>query len=115
MAVDSSAAHGTAPVPGPWVGRDGQPPVVSDADRKACEALGGTVRQTGFIVQACTYPAPDAGALCSRGDECAGKCVVPDDTPAGTRLTGRCSDEVNRGGCVNFIVNGVATGLLCVD
>jgi len=101
---------------GPWTARPDGTVDISASERARCTALGGTITQTGFITHACTYPAPDAGKACTGSDQCAGKCIaVRDDAESGETAAGACSALVNRGGCANFIENGKASGMLCVD
>lgn len=102
-------------VPGPWVATSDGKTNISATDRKSCSAVGGEIRQTGFINFSCVYPAPDAGKHCTDGSQCTGKCLAPEETAPNVRAEGKCSDRENRGGCANFVINGVATGMLCVD
>lgn len=101
---------------GPWTARPDGTVDISAAERARCTALRGTITQTGFITHACTYPAPDAGKACTGSDQCVGKCLaIQDDAGSGEAAAGACSALVNRGGCANFIENGKASGMLCVD
>lgn len=114
--ADTGAPAGKADkVPGPWVATSDGKTNITAADRERCSTVGGEIRQTGFINFSCVYPAPDAGKHCSDGSQCTGKCLAPEETEPNVRAEGKCSDMVNRGGCANFIINGVATGVLCVD
>jgi hypothetical protein len=110
-----ASADKVAKVPGPWVSTSDGKTNITAADRERCSAVGGEIRQTGFINFSCVYPAPDAGKRCTDGSQCNGKCLAPEETAPNVHTEGQCSDMVNRGGCANFVINGVATGMLCVD
>jgi len=110
------AASGEETKLGPWPARPDGTVDISASERARCTALRGTITQTGFSTHACTYPAPDAGKACTGSDQCVGKCLaLQDDAEAGAAAAGACSALVNRGGCANFIENGKASGMLCVD
>ena len=114
------------PVPGPWssapcpLGNTSGAthcgdPVITDHDRAACSAVGGSIETVGFLTSACVYPAPDAGHACKDSSECAGPCVTLSEAKAGERVVGQCTALVNEGGCANYVEKGHAVGLLCAD
>ena len=89
-------------------------------DEKArCEAAGGTVERAGRAGwERCVQPFPDAGKVCSDGDDCLGDCRLPvsagnlaPDTPA----QGVCQPTDSFFGCHTIIEDGKVAGSLCVD
>jgi hypothetical protein len=115
-----------ASVPGPWSSipcppagaSDESPcgdPIITDREQAACDALRGSIEKVGFFSSACVYPAPDAGRTCTDSSQCKGACVIPSEADTGESVIGHCAALVNAGGCANYVENGRATGLLCVD
>ncbi|MEM7729611.1 MAG: hypothetical protein AAF311_10095 [Pseudomonadota bacterium] len=89
---------------------------LSEADRTACLASGGTVERAGILgAERCTRPYGDGGMACIDSNQCQGQCRTDLDTPAGTPVTGVCQANDNPFGCFAEVVAGRAGPGLCVD
>lgn len=85
-------------------------------DRDACEAGGGEVRQEGMLgMYRCVTPFADAGKACRSASDCAGKCLVKDDSPVGGEAVGACQANDSPFGCYAEIEDGKVTTAICVD
>ena len=77
---------------------------------RACARAGGM--QTGIVGQACVFPVPDAGKVCTDGGQCSsGECLAETDEAT----LGKCGGYTTNFGCAARLVNGKADGVLCVD
>lgn len=115
-----------APPPPPPV--DSGPTSIEDARRKswdeidhrACNAMGGEVRQDGMMgLYRCVTPFADAGKVCRDASDCMGQCRTSDDVTdydaAPGSQVGKCQVNDSPFGCYGTIERGTATAMLCVD
>lgn len=94
---------------------------LSDADRRACEAQGGTVRRAGMLGgETCIRPYADGGKACTDSAQCEGECRereglgAPASDPQAP-VAGVCQADDNPFGCYSVIENGVVAYGICVD
>lgn len=107
-------------------------PLPTDAERQACDALGGRMQQVGMLGSyQCIVRYADAGKRCIDGDQCQGDCRVEDTLPpppqpgepaVATPLPspqsateGVCQTDSNHFGCYTRIEDGKAEATICVD
>lgn len=96
------------------------PFAMSEEDRAACEAEGGSVAR-GLGPAVCSYPTPDAGKSCTSGDDCAGHmCIaysITADAPPpvpGAPLRGQCAPQSVMFGCIPILEDGERVEI-CID
>lgn len=91
--------------------------VLDAAQLRACRARRGEAVNVRFHVQACQWPTRDAGQPCTDSAACEGTCDAPWGTAMDARLVGACSAKATdlRGGCLNEVVDGRASGDICVE
>ena len=92
----------------------------TDAERNACEAVGGIVRPAGMLGgDHCIQNLPDAGTACSDASDCLARCVIEgnnaDGLDFGAPVTGVCEATDEMFGCTALVNNGQYEGTLCVD
>ena len=86
-------------------GPQGKP--LTDADRAACLAQGGTVGRGGLLPdEICFRPMPDAGQACTRATDCEGMCLADTMT---------CSKVSPVFGCFEFMDEQGRKQAICVD
>lgn len=97
-----------APAPAPQ-------PAAQSADA-SCAARGGTLQPVGRLQrQTCVVPYADAGKTCSDKADCQGACIAEGNLEAQGAVTGQCQKTNVQFGCYAKIVDGKATGAICVD
>src|SRR5258706_16157390 len=86
-------------------------------DKAACEALGGKWGRFGLVERDdCDLRSDDAGTECTDSIQCLSGCVADAKIPAGTETKGHCFERtIMRGHCENFVREGRAGGVRCVD
>lgn len=86
-------------------------------DQASCEARGGRWGRWGeYVKEECQYRTRDAGKTCLDSSGCESVCVTEDSVPAGQEARGECWEwKIERGYCLNFIQDGKAQGVTCVD
>ncbi len=92
----------------------------AEIDQDACKAKGGDVRAEGMMgMPRCVTPYSDAGDICSSTSDCGGKCLgddnVTDYNARAGEMKGVCAANDSPFGCYAEIIDGTATGFLCVD
>lgn len=100
------------PEPGPDEGTPtGRQPlsIPEEVTIKGCRESGG--QRDGLAGAVCTFPATDAGKICTDSDDCEGRCEAGDPTAA----IGTCSARISPFGCYSEMRDGVAQPALCVD
>ena len=86
------------------------------AERRICEAAGGSVMPAGRLgADNCIQQLPDGGQPCRDGDDCLGECFVIGDVDYGTPTTGQCHITDNVFGCAARVEDGLAEPVLCID
>lgn len=86
-------------------------------DMKSCKALGGNWGRYGMAgTEECNLYSWDAGKPCTNHSDCASVCYTGEKTTKGTSVTGKCFERtISRGYCLNYVVDGKATGVVCAD
>ena len=93
----------------------GPAPTAQSADA-SCAARGGTMQPVGRMQRpTCVVPYADAGKTCSDKADCQGACIAEGNLEAQGATTGQCQKANVQFGCYAKIVNGKATGAICVD
>ena len=93
-------------------------PVLASADAAQCRAGGGLIERRGRLrAEACVQPFADAGRVCSDNDQCAGDCItdIAEQENGSANVTGMCQADDRPFGCFAKVVNGRATGGICID
>ena len=110
-----AACAPTAPPSGP---ASGPTQAASGSDTaETCAARGCQIETGGRRgLPTCVVPYADAGKACTDNAQCQGGCIVegnlePNDAP----VTGQCKRSNVQFGCYAKVVNGKATGAICVD
>lgn len=86
---------------------------VSAAD---CAARGGSMQPVGRMQRStCVIPFADAGKACTDKSDCQGACIAEGNLEAQGAVSGQCQKTNVQFGCFAKIVNGKATGAICVD
>ena len=91
-----------------------------DIDERACEAMGGSVRQAGMMgLYHCIVPYADGGKACRSSDDCKGRCRTSNEltdfeAAPGTQV-GQCEMNDSPFGCYGWVEDGTATPMRCVD
>lgn len=106
-----------APAPAEAASVDHPPGAAAIADEAACKSAGGNWQPVCRMQQpACVITYPDAGKVCTSGDQCTGDCVGTADGPAtGQAAAGVCSANSDPCGCRTLIEDGMAVSAICVD
>ena len=91
-----------------------------DIDERACEAMGGSVRQAGMMgLYHCIVPYADGGKTCRSSDDCLGRCrtsnELTDFEAAPGSQFGQCEMNDSPFGCYGWVEDGAATPMRCVD
>lgn len=82
----------------------------------ACSAKGGTIQPVGRAqIPTCVTPYADAGKACTDKSQCQGQCVLEGNLEAQGEVTGACQKTDRQFGCYARVINGKATGAICVD
>lgn len=82
----------------------------------ACSAKGGTIQPVGKAqIPTCVTPYADAGKACTDKSQCQGQCVLEDNLETQGEVTGACQKTDRQFGCYARVINGKATGAICVD
>ena len=82
----------------------------------ACSAKGGTIQPVGKAqIPTCVTPYADAGKACTDKSQCQGQCVLADNLETQGEVTGACQKTDRQFGCYARVINGKATGAICVD
>jgi len=90
-------------------------PAAQSADA-SCAARGGSMQPVGRLQRpTCVVPYADAGKTCSDKADCQGACIAEGNLEAQGATTGQCQKTNVQFGCYAKIVNGKATGAICVD
>ena len=90
-------------------------PAAQSADA-TCAARGGSMQPVGRMQRpTCVVPYADAGKTCSDKADCQGACIAEGNLEAQGATTGQCQKTNVQFGCYAKIVNGKATGAICVD
>ena len=107
LAVSLPAACApTAPGPAP----------TAQSEAATCATRGGTMQPVGRLQRpTCVVPFADAGKTCSDKADCQGACIAEGNLEAQGAVTGQCQKTNVQFGCYAKIVNGKATGAICVD
>jgi putative hemolysin len=93
----------------------GPAPAAQSADA-SCAARGGTMQPVGRMQRpTCVVPYADAGKTCSDKADCQGACIAEGNLEAQGATTGQCQKSNVQFGCYAKVVNGKATGAICVD
>ena len=123
LVLMSVACAAPAPPPvdnGPISIEDARRKSWDDIDHRACNAMGGKVRQDGMMgLYRCVTPFADAGKICRDNSDCMGQCRTSDDVTdynaaPGTQV-GKCQVNDSPFGCYGTVERGTAGGMLCVD
>ena len=81
-----------------------------------CTAKGGTIQPVGKAqIPTCVLPYADAGKACTDKSQCEGQCVIEGNLEAQGPATGTCQKTNRQFGCYARLVDGKATGAICVD
>ena len=81
-----------------------------------CAAKGGSITPVGKAqIPTCVVPYADAGKACTDKSQCEGQCVLEGNLEAQGDVTGQCQKTNRQFGCYARVVNGKATGAICVD
>lgn len=86
---------------------------LSSDERAQCTSQGGKPGQVLTGVEGCIRPTTDGGKSCTDGSQCQGTCNAPPAAKFGDSVQGTCSAEVQHLGCVNLVVQGLASGEVC--
>lgn len=82
----------------------------------ACAAKGGTITPVGKAqIPTCVVPYADAGKACADKSQCQGECVLEGNLETQGPVTGACQKTNRQFGCYAKVVDGKATGAICVD
>ena len=93
----------------------GPQPAAQSADA-SCAARGGSMQPVGRLQRpTCVVPYADAGKTCSDKADCQGGCIAEGNLEAQDATTGQCQKTNVQFGCYAKVVNGKATGAICVD
>lgn len=88
------------------------------AEIAECQKQGGKVEKVGVLqFDKCIITYPDAGKMCTKGDDCQSGTCEPKSNNAlkpTKAITGVCKADNNPFGCRSFIENGQVL-TLCVD
>ena len=96
-----------AMVAGPLSAQSGLDAIDPPETEPACVEAGGRWATGGIAQQPlCFLPTPDAGAACTRADDCTGFCLAE---------TGTCSPETPRFGCFALLDLDGAEVTICID
>lgn len=89
---------------------------LSQQERQACDAGGGSVAKRGRLqAEVCVHPFEDAGESCTDSSTCDGKCITQDTSNDGAQATGTCQADDHLFGCYAEVENGKAVRSICVD
>jgi hypothetical protein len=81
-----------------------------------CSAKGGRMQPVGKAqIPTCVVPYADAGKACTDNSQCEGACILEGNLEAQGEVTGQCQKTNRQFGCYAKVVNGKATGAICVD
>ena len=90
-------------------------PAAQSADA-SCAARGGSMQPVGRLQRpTCVVPYADAGKACSDKADCQGACIAEGNSESQGAVNGQCQKTNVQFGCYAKIVNGKATGTICVD
>lgn len=91
-------------------------PPTAETLASACSAKGGTIQPVGKAqIPTCVTPYADAGKACTDKSQCQGQCVLEGNLEAQGEVTGACQKTDRQFGCYARVINGKATGAICVD
>ena len=91
---------------------------MSEADRAACAADGGTVERRGRLgAELCVVPFADAGKSCTDASQCEGQCIAEEAGPQPDAQSpgGLCQADDRLFGCYSTIESGKVANTICVD
>ena len=89
---------------------------LSQGERQACEAGGGSVDKRGRMqAEICVHPFADAGEGCTDSSTCDGKCIITGNNDGQANVTGSCQADDRLFGCYAEVKNGKAVHSICVD
>ncbi|WP_421737140.1 hypothetical protein [Caulobacter sp.] len=96
----------TAPGPAP----------AAQTTEAACAARGGVIQKAGKLqLPTCAIPYADAGKACTDKAQCQGACIIEGNLEAQGAVSGQCQKTSVQFGCFARVVNGQATGAICID
>lgn len=82
-------------------------PLLSEAERAACEAQGGETGSGGMLPdEICFLPTPDGGKSCKKASDCSAHCLADSMT---------CSKITPQFGCFKTIMDDGQLGGVCMD
>lgn len=91
-------------------------PPSAEAQAAACSAKGGSIQPVGKAqIPTCVIPYADAGKACTDKSQCEGQCVLEGNLEPQGEVAGACQKTNRQFGCYARVVNGKATGAICVD
>ena len=92
------------------------PTQTAQSETATCAARGGAMQPVGRMQrQTCVVPFSDAGKTCSDKADCQGACIADGNAESQAATTGQCQKTNVQFGCYAKIVDGKATGAICVD
>lgn len=101
-----TACAPTVPAPAP----------AAQTTEAACAARGGVIQKAGKLqLPTCVTPYADAGKACTDKAQCQGACILEGNLETEGPVTGQCQKTSMQFGCYAKVVDGKATGAICVD
>jgi hypothetical protein len=81
-----------------------------------CAARGGTMQPVGRLQRpTCVVPYADADKICRDKADCQGACILDGNVETTGAVAGTCQKTNVQFGCFAKVVDGKATGAICID
>jgi len=92
------------------------PVPVAQTEAATCAARGGAMQPVGRMQRlTCVTPYADAGKICRDKADCQGSCILEGNVETTGAVAGTCQKTDVQFGCFAKVVDGKATGAICID